>query len=461
MHAAADVCVYCAESTNDGKKDVLTCYGLCGKSFHVLCLATENSNYKPSLVNNYLKKIDNLHWYCHTCTTFSAKGIAAALIESVKLLCDIKTTLQPQLDQIKNLNAANPAKKSIDSQTTPESFLTIELSSSLSTDSNLGAASSAVIVENPPSISNHNQTQQQFNDGIPDKSSISTMDVDASASNSPNATQPLNKRIFQTIKRRLPCSPSNHTVQPNKQRKTGKSNDWKVSKSAPTIEKNAPTKNIVKNSPDLNQNVAGKFVRAPKSSLDEIKRVYVTPFLPDVTPADIMAHLNSQKPLRDIMDKIECVKLIKKDAAMDNFTFVSFAISVPKRYITFLTHASVWPKGISAEEFVDKPRKLSVPKRSIHSLVATHPTRNQNLPSHQPPKQQKTGPKQVPSHQAPKNQKPCPKQVQKRSHSNPFAQTQYMMPHPFQFPLATNPMQMMSPWPQMFGLQHQPFMAAN
>lgn len=460
MHSATDICVYCATSAADGSKDVIVCYGFCGKSFHLPCLSTENSNFKPALMN-YLTKINGLHWYCNICVSLSVNGIASSINASAKLLADIQTTLQPQLDQIKLNNTAVQAK-SISTQVSPDFFSPQDELLLHQTQHNMAATSSP------------NKSNGRINSSI--ISIMDTNDIQSDESNTPS------QQNAQAGKRRLSASAiAEHPKQPEK-RKT-KSNKWKVTKSSAAVQANGVKSNTGPTvSSNLHQKVAetvvGVGVRAPKSSLDDIKRVYVSPFRTNVECTDIMDHLRSVKALRSIIDKIECTKLTKKDVATENLTFVSFGINVPKRYVTFLTHASVWPPGIVAREFEDKPPSKNA---QIHDLVATrrvkgtiatqmHQSKNQHaLPPRRPKRGQsnssvapqtltpitiQTAPSAIPHIKSPATPSAAP------THA-PLPQYQLIYPGQFMYPAIPNQTQFspwngnqMSPFP-MYGFPHQ------
>lgn len=449
MHTANTICVYCDQPTNDGKQDELTCYGFCGKSFHLACLATENPNYNKPL-EIYLKKVENLHWYCHTCTTFSTKGIAAALIESVKLLCDIKQTIQPQLDMIKSFNAAYQAKTSNATQTPSDVSLTNETPSLFGSNVSATSGESTAPSQHSSSTSISNEQHKiQIDGDSHDKSSVSIMLIDDQTPKTSPKSIPhdLSQRVFKLVKRRLsPESPSGHTARPQKQRKTTKSNDWKVTKSSATNKKSISSTKSVTSTSNSNQNSTGNFVRAPKSSLDETKMVYVSRFSPDVTTDEIMAHLKKNKSLNVVIDKIEIIKLLKKDVSIDNLTFVSFGIKVPKRYVTFLTHPSVWPEGITATDFVEKPSANF--NRDLRKLVAVGPSKTQHA---------KIGQTSVNEISRPKNRKSQPIKSRKRPQHEPQAQHHCAGPSP----PTVSPLEMMTQWLSMFGHYNQPCTASK
>lgn len=80
--------------------------------------------------------------------------------------------------------------------------------------------------------------------------------------------------------------------------KTNNPNEWKMTKSSAKSVLNINSKIQSNHKSNLDRKVADNQlgVRAPKSSLDEVKKVYVSPFLPGVDVTDIMDHLNAQKP---------------------------------------------------------------------------------------------------------------------------------------------------------------------
>lgn len=350
MHAAADVCVYCAESTNDGKKDVLTCYGLCGKSFHVLCLATENSNYKPSLVNNYLKKIDNLHWYCHTCTTFSAKGIAAALIESVKLLCDIKSTLQPQLDQIKNLNAANSAKKSIDSQTAVQA------------------------TENGEGTATHNIEPQQQTKNTDDIITIEEEDMEVSSNSSINSqingiANGVNSHADDNSSNDNGAAESNATAaQIQKRRKIIKTRAIKRPAASLKPDKepiiyNAARKTQPKPVQNVQLTTGNSYIsqisntKAPNNPFKSrlYRYLYISQFDPSTHPMEIIDHLKERSNTSNFADQINCYKLKPRKRSVNSITFVSFKLEIPRQYFDIVADPAVWPEELTINEFEERP----------------------------------------------------------------------------------------------------------
>lgn len=210
--------------------------------------------------------------------------------------------------------------------------------------------------------------------------------------------------------------------------------------------KTKPTRKRKRLTSPLHNKVADKSIgiRAPKSSLDDIKKVYVSPFLPDVSVTDIMDHLRSLKALRNIMDKIECVKLVKKNASIDKLSFVSFGINVPKRYVSFLTHASVWPAGVTAKEFVDKT--VARHNQNIRDLVATRPTKKPTAKPQQKPKNHPTQPINT-NQRSQQNTQAVYSQPIQTVFQPPFntGQSQFMCPSQHTCSIAPNRMQIMYP----------------
>lgn len=264
--------------------------------------------------------------------------------------------------------------------------------------------------------------------------SASEMDADDTPIDSSQLLQP--QRVLQQLKRRLPQQQLEHDTQPNK--KTRKLPKWKesdvaASNSSTRLQRKiaaarASAVSTISNT-KLQQKVAANpaaavankpnsklqqkvdkipvGVLAPKSSLDEIKMVYVSPFPTDVTEDDVMDHLLQNKSLQNIVDKIECVKLVKKDVAVEDLSFVSFGLKVPKRYTSFLTHKSIWPSTVFADDFIENQKPGPIRNSRVSTAATYRPSKPQSTKNQKPwPKNQRNRPTKAPLTQQTGQSKP-------------------------------------------------------
>lgn len=82
------VCGSCALNI-DSSIEVIHCYGMCGRNYHLSCLAIENNAYKKAVIE-YLDKISNLHWYCNECKLIT-NGLICSVKDCVRVLGDTKS----------------------------------------------------------------------------------------------------------------------------------------------------------------------------------------------------------------------------------------------------------------------------------------------------------------------------------------------------------------------------------
>lgn len=432
MDPATIVCSICSDPVANNTKDVINCYGSCGKSFHISCLARENSSYSKSL-HNYLAKIKNLHWYCDSCTTLPINGTAASQIQYETLIAGFQSTLQSQLDQINLFNTAVSAKNDVSAHD-KQQIVTPPHQPQVDTSTGILTPNPSQSTENVIDIASQNTTSAAdtaHTDNLPERDDINKSIITIMETEEITEPIPLSDRIVLKLKRRLSTSSRSEQQKSNPSKK--KRSKWEVTNATTNADGKTPSKKNSKSPKALSEKVTVNpvGVRAPKSSLDEKREVYVTPFLPDTSVNHILSHLHSIKSLSSIMDKIECVKLVKKKMKMDKLTFVSFKIVVPKRYVTFLTHKSVWPSGLTVEHFNGKTPPTA--KIDIKKFVAKLPKNSQ----------------QNQTQLKPKNDQPKPKGKRQRETKNgttPTTPVMPMQPNNFSLPVAFNRMQMMPPW---------------
>lgn len=181
----------------------------------------------------------------------------------------------------------------------------------------------------------------------------------------PNST-PNGQRKMVKAKRHLSIGQKSFEkkgVHPSKIRKL---NPWLVSNSGKKAAKPAKLKTKSKSASSLDKLVAGNStrIRDTKSSRDDIEMLRVSNFKTCTTVDDILTHLKSNKKMRTDIDKIKCVKLVRKDADINKLTFVSFKLSFPKRFASLLMSAKFWPAGINVVKFDDKSNRWSMQKRT-------------------------------------------------------------------------------------------------
>lgn len=347
---ATDICSICAEPSTDGRKDVIVCYGFCGKSFHLPCLSGENSNYKTSLIV-YLKKIKNLNWYCDTCTTLSVNGISSSIIEGAKLFADIKLTLQPQLDKIISTNAAVSVKSSIGTQCCSE------LSSSVGDQ---GTNTNNRLDNEADKVMDVDETIV-----IPDDDGkVGYLGSGGSDMHSP-PKPPKPKDLSSKLKRKIEAADSFSSVK--QQRLNGQQN---VTTGISDTAVNGATA-----SQNISESAASNVFPVARNPFAKTRSLYVSGFNPHTTEEDIVVDLIEQGLNK--VDIIRCEKLVSPFKRFNDLTFVSFKITVPEnRYVSFADR-NVWPEDIDVREFENKVKS---PKEVFRKRQPAKKMRNRSHP---------------------------------------------------------------------------------
>lgn len=303
--------------------DSIACYGLCGRTYHVACLANDNQYYKnnkKTLVDS-LRKVPNLHWYCDNCQPLTVNGISNTLKECASSV----TTLQgiiPILLALCNCRASQPSLSTVSTDNTS----TAVLSNSNEASVNVNVASSDV-----PTNTN-------------DPSSIECMVVDDA-----NAAAELNKPLYSFVLNSL----STQSPALSKKRK----NDSQLSPIPPKVQRTnqSITPNRIASAP------APTPTRTQKSShtdaannstqiLAGSKCIYVSKFKPETADSVILRHLTS---IGVATSAIQCKKLVREHSR-NTLSFVSFKIIAPANYADIILSSRNWPKNTIVREFVDK-----------------------------------------------------------------------------------------------------------
>lgn len=117
-------------------------------------------------------------------------------------------------------------------------------------------------------------------------------------------------------------------------------------------------------------NITGVRARArtaPAASLSDVntRKIFVSRLKPTTSCTDIIEHLVSKKMIAEAND-IYCTKLVKKDAKLDELSFVSFKLDVPEHLFAAISNPLMWPDSVAIREFVDtpaRPRAVATIKR--------------------------------------------------------------------------------------------------
>lgn len=84
--------------------------------------------------------------------------------------------------------------------------------------------------------------------------------------------------------------------------------------------------------------------------------IYVSRVSTTVTPDKMISYVEKHTDMKKNIN-FKCSLLVKKDADLNNLTFVSYKIDVTDEFMDQLMQESFWPKGIQIRLFVPKERK--------------------------------------------------------------------------------------------------------
>lgn len=267
----ANICGLCA---TDAKVDVIKCYGMCGKLFHLTCLSSDQ---KQSLLKKallpYLNNISGLHWYCDNCVPHTLNGLVKSFADCVIGIGEIKAMLL--------------TSNSSSTQTPP-----------------LGDEPQ---IASEPSSS----AQMSTNQTVPGESSASNDEQSEAINEDEFAAPPVNSEIADEPMDTLPAQVT-----------------------------------VDDRNDEGNGNVGADLRFNPFS----VKRRRFG------QPVQRTAKRQRQRApsTRMFVDQIRCTKLMKRGRGPHAYTFISFKLTVPSKFFSRVTNPSIWPEGVTANEYVRK-----------------------------------------------------------------------------------------------------------
>jgi hypothetical protein len=117
--------------------------------------------------------------------------------------------------------------------------------------------------------------------------------------------------------------------------------------------------NLVKQSVPLLDLIANKTTKkVPEQNIvktNMTRSIYISPFEPSATPADVISHLESNDDLKFIVPNVVC-KILK--GRQQRVSFVSFRLDVPRHHYDILVNPVIWQKNgkdvLTVSEFIEK-----------------------------------------------------------------------------------------------------------
>lgn len=388
------------------KDEKIACYGFCNSVFHFSCIAKENNNYKKGILKT-LADIPNLQWYCNDCLQHTIDGVHVSVLRIVQSM----------------FTSAIDANKPMQNVSPSETLLTQQATSTFSNASDLSDPAHSVIV----------------NDENSSESTDTTVQTDSFLNNTSNDDDKMET-----------CNSDNEaivsTVSPDKSTLSNEIPSQKKRKRARSLSPSSSF-NFNSNTSDITQKIA---LRPSKTSqLSDLvldrqatvnnssklnttarKSIYISPFLPETEPTDIIGHLNKNASIRDIIMSTNCIKLVSNKTKANKISFVSFKLEVPANDFEKFADVNLWPNGVTVKEFVDnKPAESSFVKPKNQRPY--HHANRYRMNQHSQQQQQT----HYNYHQQQKYQREIPVRTQNtemgggRSQRNPFAK-----PNPFANP---------------------------
>ena len=101
---------------------------------------------------------------------------------------------------------------------------------------------------------------------------------------------------------------------------------------------------------------------AKESSKVLMRSVYVSKFIAATDPKHLIECLNQSANLKPLTSQFVIKKLGKNRKSKVPANWVSFKLDVPRQHYNKVIAKSVWPKGVTAKEFISKP--IQAPKNS-------------------------------------------------------------------------------------------------
>lgn len=302
----------CASCELPVDANTLQCSGPCGNAHHISCLFPKNPQYKNAMMA-YMTKIPNLRWFCDTCVTQPVCPPNIAL-EMTNRLTAIKMFADFLLTSLKS----SPLTMQTDSGNSNQALQNdINNQDAANLNRSSGTTTFPIPMDQSPSIS-------------PLSPSVTFV--------------PLNENVSVRKNRSL-SSPPTLVPDPKLQKMNGPPivlSDLLVNQND-EIGTDRPI-SIADLMPKSKQNEASQQNVMVKTNL--VRSIYISPFAPSTTPADIMKLLASNADLTHIIPNIKCTKLVRKNQRL---SFASFKLDVRRDQYDILLASPVWKSDASGK----------------------------------------------------------------------------------------------------------------
>lgn len=339
------LCAICTENISSDAS--IQCYGICGHSYHIPCLAkgngdsSANAHYKPVLAT-YLNSIANLQWYCDSCYPFTINGIAKSFADCTKSINDLKDAVVPILTKISDSNQEIENDSTGNGRPMDTSILSIDSSFSVPNSNNNNQKNNTASSQTASTSDFQAQQQlQQSNDAL------------ESSAPSPQIVQ-LGKRQHRDSSFDSQSSP------PVKQHKANdipgephSLNDLIARKQVVTSHGPISLDNLITHTP---------AVKSPTLKTNMMRSIYVSPFKPSTEASHILNFLMSKEDFKFVANSVKCTKLLS-EKRKHRTTFVSFKLDVPRHHFGLFIDPDLWHTNgsdkFTVTEFIDKKQDAS------------------------------------------------------------------------------------------------------
>lgn len=258
-----------------------------------------------------LNKIDNLQWYCDSCIPHSLNTVVSKFTVGANYFDEIKSLLNSFI------SLTNPPVQ-FNLASTP-------ISSEISMDQ---IVINAQPNDTPISTQPNDVTTAQTANVIASQEEME-MEIDIQANRNKRARSLSPERSTNvTILRNISSAPAlNSSPLENLVLGANSDSTEKVSLDELVVQEN-------------DKNAPGK-----------LRSIYLTKFSPNAQTEDIIEHLKKFDVINDVLDKINCTRLVNRNVKSNKLTFVSFKIDVPEENFDILMKTDFWPCGVTAKEF--------------------------------------------------------------------------------------------------------------
>lgn len=291
----------------------------------------------------------NLQWYCNDCVPYTINGTFNGILNDLKQSSDyINQVMHTNNTQFSNASQSNTPKtdesnRVDDLQTQSDAHISQQ--QRLTTDSQ-------PIVDADAERSTHN---------------ITTLTIDmlsADEDDSHNSEKPQTR-----IKRKR----MQDETKGNGKRQ--KSNDVH----APAIPQLSDF--VLNNVSESHSNEAPNSISNSNSNSNSmrLRDVYLSNFRNDTHESLVLGHLNNYDLTRDFSNVIVCKKLVHRNDDAENYSYLSFKLTVPDECFNFVMDPSIWPTGIVVKEFIIRDKsKTNFKRQPTPLLKSTKPDKSNN-----------------------------------------------------------------------------------